>query len=63
MTAGQFTFLYTDHEGKAHTVTNRADGSIDLPILTLSQAGTYTFQLAEAQAMTASSSMTRRNTS
>ncbi len=48
LTAGQFTFLYTDHEGKAHTVTNRADGSIDLPILTLSQAGTYTFQLAEA---------------
>lgn len=48
--AGQFTFLFTDHEGVKHSLTNASNGTIALPEITLTQEGTYTFRLVEEKA-------------
>jgi len=45
----EFTFVLTDESGKETTVTNAADGSINLGTLTYSKAGTYTYTLTEKE--------------
>lgn len=44
---GQFTFLLTDHKGREYEVSNRADGTIKLPEIRLTEPGEYAFTLME----------------
>lgn len=49
LNAGEFTFTLTDAEGNVTTVTNNADGIVDLGSFTFTAAGTYTYTLAETK--------------
>ena len=44
---GQFTFTLTAEGGKTVTAKNAADGTVTFPELTFTQAGTYTYTVAE----------------
>ncbi|MEF2846586.1 MAG: FctA domain-containing protein, partial [Eggerthellaceae bacterium] len=47
LAAGDFTFKMEDAQGTEYTATNDANGNVEMPAITFSEAGDYTYTLSE----------------
>ena len=47
LAAGDFTFKMEDAQGTEYTATNDANGNVEMPAITFSEAGGYTYTLSE----------------